>query len=400
MAVFTEQNSNSPSGGSAAWAAGTFASIAAAATTDLGYNGFIELTGSATIGEFSNFEDGKVYILAFATGSAVTLDEAASATIGYAAGGARPVGSRALLFANDDKLWELDMGVSSLISDKVAKAGDTMTGALDLRANLVFTNGTGSFSANATRIYRGATSGLTLFGTGSTYDFLLANKNGTNILRVPTGTSVAEFVGNVGIGTSSPSYRLHVKASSANEFPIVANNSANGVVFGVLANSSQHGELRLYNSSTTQQITLDATDGAIYERGRSVAMGEWTTPSFAAGDYTGGGSMTWTVASGDRVTQAYSFIGKTCLYRVYVATSTLGGSAHNEIRVAVPSGATPAKTMVGTASVYENGAWKSARALVSAGSGYVSITKSDVTNFTVSGTDNIYLHMAIDYEIQ
>ena len=71
-----------------------------------------------------------------------------------------------------------------------------------------------------------ATEGLILTGQGSTYDISLKNDADGLVFGVPTGTTNGYFVGNVGIGTASPSKLLHVNSGAtptANQVLVQAN---------------------------------------------------------------------------------------------------------------------------------------------------------------------------------
>lgn len=64
----------------------------------------------------------------------------------------------------------------------------------------------GALSATGGRMYTNAVTGLTLYGYGTTNDFLLANKNGQTVLDNPTGTTNLKVYGNLTVsGTSTSS---------------------------------------------------------------------------------------------------------------------------------------------------------------------------------------------------
>ena len=65
------------------------------------------------------------------------------------------------------------------------------------------TSGEGMFGGNATL-------GAVLAGYGSTSDVTLENRSNSPVLEIPANTTNAEFLGNVGIGTATPSTALQV----------------------------------------------------------------------------------------------------------------------------------------------------------------------------------------------
>jgi len=78
--------------------------------------------------------------------------------------------------------------------------------------------------------------------------------------------------------------------------------------------------------------------GAIIERGRGVALGEWINVPFSAGDFTGNGAMTWTVASGDVLFNMYTLIGKTMIWILQLDTTSVGGTPNTQLLATVPGG--------------------------------------------------------------
>ena len=164
---------------------------------------------------------------------------------------------------------------------------------------------------NNTGIYHDATSGLVLFGTGTTGDILLANKNGSTIFEVATGTAVvnfagtptvagstvwhagndgsgsgldadtvdgvqaaafallagATFSGNVGIGVA-PSFPLDVAGAGVNF--AVRSTDTNNATFRGYVNGVERGKMAFTNTGTvlfeangTQSMVLASTGLAI-----------------------------------------------------------------------------------------------------------------------------------------
>ena len=111
------------------------------------------------------------------------------------------------------------------------------------------------------------------------------------------------------------------------------------------ANSAEAN--RLINFATSANTPLAAGVGsATYQydvttaRWRMVSHDQGATilPAFDAGVFTGSDSMTWTVASGDRLAYSYYLQGRLLYVNIYVQTSTVGGTPSNSLQVTVPGG--------------------------------------------------------------
>lgn len=81
-------------------------------------------------------------------------------------------------------------------------------------------------------------------------------------------------------------------------------------------------------------------DKALFDSVQTYIGGAWTTPTFAAGNFTASGSMTWTLTSGDVALNKYIVIGKTVHWHLVLTTTTVGGTASTGLRVALPAGLT------------------------------------------------------------
>jgi len=145
-------------------------------------------------------------------------------------------------------------------------------------------------------------------------------------------------------------------------------------------------------------ITL-ATGYVVKERGRSVAMGEWTTPAFSAGNFTASGSMTWTVGSGDVITYDYMLVGKTMTLSFLIQGSTVGGTPSSSLRIAVPASAVIARTVVIPVTIVDNGTRSTGYLTANAGATYVFCNHNDDANYAAS-TDNTGVYGQIAFEVE
>ena len=99
----------------------------------------------------------------------------------------------------------------------------------------------------------GDSSSKVQLGTGTTQGFINIQKgDGTRTVQINSDGDSFFNGGDIGIGTSSPGVKLDVAGDC---------NFANDKVKAFT--SSGHGEIRVFNSSDTQQIRLNGTDGSI-----------------------------------------------------------------------------------------------------------------------------------------
>lgn len=130
----------------------------------------------------------------------------------------------------------------------------------------------------------------------------------------------------------------------------------------------------------------------------SAVVGGWTTPAFSAGDYTASGSMTWTVASGDVETFAYTIINKLMTVVFKINTTTVGGTPSTTLKITVPASKVATKTIYNTCYILDNGVRSIATCYAASGSVSINIERADVANWTAS-TDNTYVYGQITFEI-
>jgi hypothetical protein len=159
-------------------------------------------------------------------------------------------------------------GTLSLVSPPPIGSTTPNTGAfssLTVNGGLLF-NANGDSSSATGEIKQLTGSGLTIYSkTGSSYDFTLLNAGGSNLMRVPTGTSNLEITQTnatftstgLGIGTSSPASKLDVRSSASS-----------GVYGAIIINSSATGQgLTVRGGSTSSQ---DAFNVQTYDGGLSL----------------------------------------------------------------------------------------------------------------------------------
>lgn len=164
----------------------------------------------------------------------------------------------------------------------------------------------------------------------------------------------------------------------------------------------------------TTALTLATSGAATFAENVTVAsgktltlnaavLGAWTAVAFNAGNFTGSGTITWTVASGDQSFFTYTIIGKTMIVAFRIATTTVAGTG-TELLITIPASKTVASTGAywnAVAMVTDNGAaWKPATMYVEAGGTKIRIQNGIETgsNWTAA-TDATAVEGQIAFEI-
>src|SRR5262245_12667315 len=72
--------------------------------------------------------------------------------------------------------------------------------------------------------------------------------------------------------------------------------------------------------------------------------GVWTVPAFQAATFAAKSPMIWTVENNANPTWAYTRIGNTVIASFILASTSLTGTATEELRIALPAALTVART--------------------------------------------------------
>jgi len=138
------------------------------------------------------------------------------------------------------------------------------------------------------------------------------------------------------------------------------------------------------NNDALQEI-YDSIQAAFDEADQPATV---VTPAYDAGDFTGSGTIAWTVQSGDVARYAYTLLAQRLMVLdVQLSGTTVSGTG-TELRIAIPAGYTAAApTMARPASVRDNNTEKpEAIAVVEQDGTYVSVyvDATQATNWSAS----------------
>lgn len=124
---------------------------------------------------------------------------------------------------------------------------------------------------------------------------------------------------------------------------------------GVTATVSDAAGLFSSVEITAGALTLDdTTNGLIYERGRSDALGALVTPAFSAESFFSDVGA-WTVAAGDVATFAYSLVGMDMHLSFWINTSSVSGTPA-ALYILIPAGHSASASVLAPMVYSDNGA--------------------------------------------
>ncbi|MBP8275084.1 MAG: hypothetical protein KAY59_11670 [Acidobacteria bacterium] len=88
------------------------------------------------------------------------------------------------------------------------------------------------------------------------------------------------------------------------------------------------------------------------------AVATWTSVAYDAADFTGNGSMTWTVGSADVLQFAYRIEGTAMTVAFALATTTVGGTPSTKLQIKVPGNRSIASKMTAPVYILDNSSVK------------------------------------------
>jgi hypothetical protein len=128
-------------------------------------------------------------------------------------------------------------------------------------------------------------------------------------------------------------------------------------------------------------------------------QGAWISPNFSASDFTGNGSMSWTLVSGDVTNYSYVLSGRVMTVSWYLVTTTVGGTPNSELQIQIPGGFSASNTALSIMNYNDNGGGNTVgNASVTAAGTVIRLAKLTGGNWSAS-TDNTSVQGQIIFEV-
>lgn len=123
------------------------------------------------------------------------------------------------------------------------------------------------------------------------------------------------------------------------------------------------------------------------------------TVAYSAGNFTGNGSMTWTVDSADQVVFKYIQRGRWVTVFATLNETTVGGTPSTQLLVTIPGGFTVTSTLeLPVMRATDNGTVLNAFMYLSGGSTQIAARRADTSNWTAS-TNATYINVWCEFEV-
>lgn len=126
--------------------------------------------------------------------------------------------------------------------------------------------------------------------------------------------------------------------------------------------------------------------------------GIWGTLPYAAGNFTGSGSMTWDVASGEQLV-TFIEIGKTMILAFVVNTSTVGGTPSQSLQIAIPNGRIVNGIKYNACQIVDDDTAAAGLIVAPNGQQFIQIRKIDESNWSAA-TNTTYVRGQITFQFQ
>lgn len=140
-------------------------------------------------------------------------------------------------------------------------------------------------------------------------------------------------------------------------------------------------------------------DPAEYYGAKWLSVGKWIDVPYAASNFSGTGTMVWTVTSGNQASYAYMVLGRTVFVQLNLTGTTVSGAPGQPFNVTLPAGVTPIRAVETVGYSIDAGlTGQPVRIRLAAGDPKFYLSRVDFANWAISaGLTN--LSMEFFYQI-
>jgi hypothetical protein len=309
---------------------------------------------------------GLLSVLAIGNGETVRTDQALFDTTNPAALGTAGPGTSKIAARRDHihALPALD-AVAAPTDITTLNSSTSAHGLLKKLSNVSteFMNGVGNW---ATPPAGGGWTVISNTATGATNDWAPAGLSGNTLIEWNGAADIAL----TGLAGGSAGQLVTIKNITAAKLMTFAHASASSSAANRFTNCATSAATPVF---TGGWITYqhDGTNWKLVGH----EQGAWIVVPYTAGDFTGSGSMTWTVDSGDLATFRYRLDGCTLITDWAIDSSSVGGTPSTVLQIKLPGGFIPqgasgsGQYTAGMMYRDNGGAYKFAAAYITAGGG-------------------------------
>jgi hypothetical protein len=190
----------------------------------------------------------------------------------------------------------------------------------------------------------------------------------------------------------------------AGQIVLVKNTGAKVALFG--HNGASSAGNKFFNLATSGPTPVAPGgwiaylhDGAIWQL-VGHEQGAWITVTYAAGNFTGSGAMTWAVSLANQVNYSFRLAGRTLAIGLALQATNVGGTADNTLKTAIPLGFVATKYAFASCLINDaGGGFIAGFVQIEIGSQTVDALKYGVTNWALTAGGNTWVRAAIACEV-
>lgn len=228
-------------------------------------------------------------------------------------------------------------------------------------------------------------------------------RNGGNItgnITADSGVTIDGVDISAVLGSSTASTGVFQQITTSNT-GAASIDAAGGITAGTsnVGIIGTDGRIPALNGTYLASLSAAALTGLPSDTGITTT---WTSPTYAAGNFTTNGAGGWTVDAGDVSAYRYTQIGKTMYVSITLLGTTVTAATGTQLRIAIPNSKVAAATFANPVMALNNGvATTSAFWLVNGGDTYITVfNEGTAATAWTAATNATQLRFTAVFEVQ